>query len=356
MHTTVRPDLYAQLYNLCQTGGMVVDGTTQFTCAEQGRIHQVYRVQTRNKKYILQCLNLVVINNPLALEKLINTVLAPALMTPHLLRWPATDRCVLNTDTGHWILRPYIVGKTLTTQLSIPSFEAMASTLRHFHRTLKIAEFEQAKFTGVNPWSGEATHALENRLNIGTKMNSREREIIRQSKRFKQTLVEADTNSHYSDVVVHRDAKPSNFIQKPNNSLVLIDFDTIGIGDPALDLGEILRAWLSSDELTAKIDLPDTSLINAKRHIGQSDPWLAINRADCTLALQALETGYNDPEMTTPRIRKAAMQCCLWQCERFLEDHFAGNSYYKVHTHGDNMHRAEQQLVALGLLSETTTA
>jgi len=44
----------------------------------------------------------------------------------------------------------------------------------------------------------------------------------------------------------------------------------------------------------------------------------------------------------------------LWQCERFLEDHFAGDEYYAVQAHGDNLIRAKQQLDALKLLGKTT--
>ena len=54
--------------------------------------------------------------------------------------------------------------------------------------------------------------------------------------------------------------------------------------------------------------------------------------------------------MTATRIKRAATHCCLWQFERFLEDHFADDVYYSVLAHGDNLHRAEQQLEALRLL------
>jgi len=262
----------------------------------QGRIHDVYLVQMQHAQFIIQCLNPQVIKDPSAFETLINNVLAPASIAPQLLHWPATGQCVLQADSGSWVRRSFIVGQAMTTQLSLHSFETMASTLRHFHQSLAVADLEQSNFIGVNPWSGEATLAIEDLYNQSSGITSEERAVVNEW-----------------------------------GSLVLIDFDTIGTGDPALDLGELLRAWLSADELVNEID----------------SGYLPVCDASCTKVIQALHTGYNDPTMTASRIHSAAVRCCLWQCERFLEDHFAGDAYYPVQARGDNLIRAKQQLDAV---------
>ncbi|MFT5893797.1 MAG: serine/threonine protein kinase [bacterium] len=355
MHTLVSSNLHSQLHSLCRTGGVTVYTSMQFTRSMQGRIHDVYRVQTEDAQFIIQCLNPRVIKNSSALENLINNVLAPASISPKLLSWPATGGCVLHTETGDWIRRPYILGEDMTAQLSLLSFEVMASALSHFHQSISVADFEQTNFTGVNPWSGEATVSVENLLNQSTRMTFEERGIVDDWAKYKKIYIDISNELHTVHVVVHRDAKPSNFIRKPDGSLTLIDFDTIGIGDSALDLGELLRAWLSSDEVANEIDSECSYLTKNSCSFNEDIQCLAVTSSNCAQAILAMQSGYNDTTMTSSRIRRAAVRCCLWQCERFLEDHFAGDSYYSVQIHGENLIRAKQQLNALKLLDPLST-
>lgn len=330
----------------------MVDATTRFVGSPQGRIHQTFLFRTTDTQYILQCLNPQVVNDSTAFVTLINTVLAPASLAPPLLPWPATGECVLRHDTGRWICRLYISGNALTTQLSVTIFEAMAITLRQFHTSLTIPTLESSRFIGVNPWSGEATVQLKSKLKADTRRSTEEQLVVEQWERYRHKSRDAKGTANRAHVVVHRDTKSSNFIQKPDDTLVLIDFDTIGIGDPAFDLGEILRAWLSSDEH----DYDSARAIesdNFKKDEGGSRV-LTVGSKDCITAILALQNGYNDPAMIACRIKLAAMQCCLWQCERFLEDHFAGDVYYTVTTHGDNLYRAQSQLEALSVLDTIT--
>jgi aminoglycoside phosphotransferase (APT) family kinase protein len=356
MHTPVTSDRYSQLYSLCRTGGLRVDTTTKFTRSMHGRIHDVFLVQTKDTRFIIQCLNSRVIKDSSSLENLINNLLAPAAISPKLLLWPATRGCVLHTDSGHWIRRPYILGEDMTAQLSLLSFEAMASTLSHFHQSISVADFEQTNFTGVNPWSGEATVAIENLSKQGAQMTFKESSIVDDWAQYKKSLTNINNEFDPAHIVVHRDAKPSNFIRKPDGSLILIDFDTIGIGDSALDLGELLRAWLSSDELGNETDTELPSPAQTLCGTNVDNQYLAVTGTSCKQAILAMQAGYNNPIMTASRIKNAAVRCCLWQCERFLEDHFAGDSYYSVQMHGDNLIRAKQQLDAIKLLDTSSTS
>lgn len=354
MHTPVSSDIYSHLYSLCLTGGVKVNTSTQFTRSMQGRIHDVYLVQTKDAQNIIQRLNPQVIKDSSALENLINNVLAPVSISPKLLSWPATGGCVLHTDTGHWIRRPYILGQDMTANLTLSSFKAMASTLSHFHQSISVVDFEKTTFTGVNPWSGEAAVSIENLLVLRTQITFEERDIVDGWAHYKNMHTDTSNKLHTTDVVVHRDAKPSNFIRKLDGSLTLIDFDTIGTGDSALDLGELLRAWLSSDEVRNESDTEHPHLTKISSSRSANTRSLTVNETHCTQAIHAMQTGYNDLTMTATRIQRAAVRCCLWQCERFIEDHFAGDSYYSVQTHGDNLIRAKQQLDALRLLDSVS--
>ncbi|MFK7892830.1 MAG: aminoglycoside phosphotransferase family protein [Granulosicoccus sp.] len=350
MHTRVNSDLYTRLYQLCQQGGLSVNDTTEISFSEQGRIHQVYLLQTGCHLSVIQCLNPRVINDATALERLTNTVLAPALLAPQLLPWPATGSCVLATSEGSWVNRSYIEGEALTTKLDVALFEAMANTLKHFHKSLSVMSLLQSGFTGVDPWSGDAAESLRRRVDGGDVCSSIEQEVLVTWASCRNKISDTDWVKDNDNVVVHRDAKPSNFILRPNGSLTLIDFDTIGIGDPAMDLGEIMRAWLSSDESDTNIGLNSISTSDSVCDGNQFRRKLLTNSVDCTLALKALETGYKDDDMTTHRIKQSAMQCCLIQCERFLQDHFMNDQYYRVRNHGDNLLRAIKQIEAWKIL------
>lgn len=380
MYKSVSPDLSAQLYSLCQTGGLTLDSSAQIMMPTQGRIHDVYLVQIDKAPFILQCLNPEVIKDTSKLENLINSVLAPASITQQLLPWPAIGNCMLIAGTRAWIRRHYIQGWAMTTRLSLQNFKAMANTLRQFHQSVTVAAFNRAGFVGVDPWSGKAGEALDCRFSQDTIITAAERGIVDRWVGYRQRFFKKNNRQHSTQCVVHRDPKPSNFIQTPDGSLVLIDFDTTGTGDPALDLGELLRAWLSSDELEdeANEQSDETNLFDEKpieletgtdaqnpvpdstqdsvadsshKHIHDIQ-FLTVSATGFAQAVKALQRGYDDPTMTTLRIEQAAARCCLWQCERFLEDHFAGDLYYPVQARGDNILRAKAQLDALQLLCE----
>jgi hypothetical protein len=49
------------------------------------------------------------------------------------------------------------------------------------------------------------------------------------------------------DLVIHRDCKSDNFLLAPGRRSI-IDWDTVGYGDPLLDVGEMCRSWAVSPE------------------------------------------------------------------------------------------------------------
>ncbi|MDR2442799.1 MAG: phosphotransferase [Deltaproteobacteria bacterium] len=48
------------------------------------------------------------------------------------------------------------------------------------------------------------------------------------------------------DLVIHRDSKRENFLAPPVGPMAIIDWDTVGFGDPMLDLGEMCRSFAVS--------------------------------------------------------------------------------------------------------------
>ncbi|MFK7862071.1 MAG: aminoglycoside phosphotransferase family protein [Granulosicoccus sp.] len=350
MDTPVSSEIRHKLIELCLTAGVTVDANTKFTSTTQGRIHAVYFVQTAKSEFIIQRLNSMVVSDLPSFEALVNTVLAPASLSPELLIWPSSNTCVLQHCGKSWIRRKYIKGQALTAHLSSGTMEKMASTLNDFHKALTLADFRKSGYSGVNPWSGITGRHLMERISNNDRMSLNEQTTLKEWWRKKQDYISQHDESEVSSVIVHRDTKPSNFILKPDGSLVLIDFDTIGIGDPAMDLGELVRAWLTSDEITPVTKMSTSSCPYIAGDHSKKSLVLNVNPTDCASSLIALQRGYNDLKMTPSRIRLAAIKCCLLQCERFLDDHFDGDRYYSVKSHGDNHYRAQQQLTALAIL------
>ncbi|MDR0354422.1 MAG: phosphotransferase [Deltaproteobacteria bacterium] len=50
------------------------------------------------------------------------------------------------------------------------------------------------------------------------------------------------------DLVIHLDCKRDNFLLDPFAGPSLIDWDTVGYGDPLLDVGEMCRSWAVAEE------------------------------------------------------------------------------------------------------------
>lgn len=125
--------------------------------------------------------------------------------------------------------------------------------------------------------------------------------------------------------VIHGDCKVNNLLFHPVRDAVIaiIDLDTVMVGDPAWDFGDLVRSAFSGTE--------------------ESDSPPALSAS----ALAALASGFARGMGTldgVARFSTAPAYMSLMLGVRFLVDHLSDDVYFKVSAHGDNLRRARGQL------------
>ncbi len=121
--------------------------------------------------------------------------------------------------------------------------------------------------------------------------------------------------------VIHGDCKVNNLLFDLENPKVsgIIDLDTIMWGHPAWDFGDLIRSVLTG----------------------------SVNKGDERTRIQSTTEGF----VRSYEINRASLESFAYAPShmsfmlgiRFLADHFRGDTYFKVETHGDNLVRATEQ-------------
>ena len=125
--------------------------------------------------------------------------------------------------------------------------------------------------------------------------------------------------------VIHGDCKINNLLFHPTHDgvVAIIDLDTVMVGDPAWDFGDLVRSAFAGTEES------------------ESPPALSAS------ALAALASGFVSGMGTldgVARFSAAPAYMSFMLGVRFLVDHLSGDVYFKVSVHGDNLRRARGQL------------
>ena len=125
--------------------------------------------------------------------------------------------------------------------------------------------------------------------------------------------------------LIHGDGKVNNLLFHPTEDTVvaIIDLDTLMVGDPAWDFGDLARSVF----------------IGAEEAAGARPPSLARFERLC----QGFAAAH--PELDDPvRYANAPAYMSFMLAVRFLTDHLQGDCYFKVRQRGDNLQRALAQL------------
>lgn len=125
--------------------------------------------------------------------------------------------------------------------------------------------------------------------------------------------------------VIHGDCKVNNLLFHPTRDAVaaIIDLDTVMVGDPAWDFGDLVRSAFSGTEESERAPALSAS--------GLAD--LASGFASGMGALDGVA-----------RFSAAPAYMSFMLGVRFLVDHLCDDAYFKVSAHGDNLRRARGQL------------
>ena len=125
--------------------------------------------------------------------------------------------------------------------------------------------------------------------------------------------------------VIHGDCKVNNLLFHPNKDAVaaIVDLDTLMMGDPAWDFGDLARS----------------TFIGTEEAAGPAAPSASVFEQLC----QGFAAAF--PQIDDPaRYANAPAHMSFMLAVRFLTDHLAGDRYFKVARRGDNLQRATAQL------------
>ena len=129
--------------------------------------------------------------------------------------------------------------------------------------------------------------------------------------------------------VIHGDCKINNLLFHPTKPEVVavIDLDTVMLGDPAWDFGDLVRSAFIGTEETAQ-----AQTLSPRRFERLCQGFAHAYGADF---------GAGDD---VARYAAAPAYMSFMLAVRFLTDHMEGDRYFKVQRRGDNLRRAASQL------------
>ena len=127
------------------------------------------------------------------------------------------------------------------------------------------------------------------------------------------------------DRVIHGDCKVNNLLFHParDEVVAIIDLDTVMLGDPAWDFGDLVRSAFAGTEESETVP-------------ALSAPGLAALAGGFARGMGTLDE--------VARFSSGPAYMSLMLGVRFLVDHLSDDVYFKVSAHGDNLRRARGQL------------
>lgn len=173
-------------------------------------------------------------------------------------------------------------------------------------------------------------------------------EGVRHHHKLLRSLDTALDAGYLLERVVHNDAKAANVLldDRSGAAVCVIDLDTVAPGLVLFDVGDLLRS--TAVALAEDAARPARSTPTARPVEVRDD----VLRA--ALGGFLSEAG---PQLTADERRQLPLAGPLMAYEnamRFLTDHLAGDSYFRITRPGQNLDRARTQLAVLGALDDAS--
>lgn len=299
---------------------------TQISAIEEGLINHTWLVRTSTSNFILQKINAHVFKEPALLqqqlERLSKAVILTKLIPLQFLPTRSGSTCFAFENQNYRLVAAITPSRTLA-NATIENSKLAAAALLEFHAALGQIDAQHWKA----PISGF--------LDVGLRLEAYRETVSNTFTERKATASEAialleknwslltnwqDFLEQAPQVLIHADPKLGNYLFDLNGQKVraLIDWDTIQLGSPFYDYGDMIRSFCSKGE--------------------DADPDQPLFREEIFEAL--LETF----QLEDVKIFTAACGVILVQALRFLTDYLQNDTYYKVKDVQHNLRRALNQL------------
>jgi Ser/Thr protein kinase RdoA (MazF antagonist) len=319
-----------------------------------GLINHTWKVQSGGKAYILQRINQEVFRQPEAIAQNISRISqhlsqhAPQYRFVAPVKTTAGAEMSCDPERGCLRLFPFVAGShsidvVHTTKQAyeaakafgqftrlLDSFDAasLQTTIPHFHDlSLRFQQFEAAVEKGNQERLRRAPELFQTLMH--------HRQIVDEYERIKK-------NPDFRMRVTHHDTKISNVLfDDTDNALCVIDLDTLMPGYFISDVGDMMRTYLSP----AGEEERDFSKIEVR---------VDFFKAIVSGYLHQMNDALTDAEKES--FVYAGKFLIYMQALRFFSDHLNNDVYYGAAYEGQNLVRAQNQVVLLQRLCAQESA
>jgi Ser/Thr protein kinase RdoA (MazF antagonist) len=313
-----------------------------------GLINQTWLLMHKGDSYIFQRINDNVFHNPSdiaenihALKEFFNTNFSDYLFVKTIQTLDKKE-IVFHPSEGYCRMFEFVIGsKTFNTlQNSQLAFEG-AKQFGRFTKNLSKFDVSKLHITLVDFHNLSLRYQqFETALNKGNtkriKACAKAIEFIESQKSIVDEFDKIKTNSNFKKRVTHHDTKISNVLFDANDKgLCVIDLDTVMPGYFISDVGDMLRTYLSP----VSEEEADYSKIEIRE-----DYFQAILEG----YISEMKDELSDEEKSY--FVYAGKFMIYMQALRFITDYFNNDSYYGSKYEGQNLVRANNQLVLLKIL------
>lgn len=292
----------------------------------EGLINQTWLVRSATADFILQEINTTVFQAPNILQAQLVT-LSSSIQLPDLvpLQFISTKdgSALLHLEAKVYrLLKAISPSKTLST-VTAQNAQLAAAGLLSFHKALQSV--------GAANWQAPIAHFLD--VDFRLQAYERAKSLAREPRKAKAAALVSTVEANWSalldwkalsneaeQVLIHADPKLGNFLFHPNGKQLraLIDWDTIQLGSPYYDYGDMIRSFCSHGE-------------DATEHAQLFKEEI----------FEVLVAAF---EVDEAKLYTAARGVILVQALRFLTDYLEEDRYYKVKDEEHNLRRTANQL------------
>jgi Ser/Thr protein kinase RdoA (MazF antagonist) len=218
-----------------------------------GLINQTWDIVAPHGRFVLQRLSDIfderTIYDYAAVQPLLAAANIPAPPITH-----TNDGDAYHRADGVWRLSQYIAHDPA--EITIGRAHAAGAMLARLHDALAGISFEPA---GGIPGFHDSP-ALIDRMRAVVGEDCELRVTARKEYEFLLQCTPKFYTKHAKRQLIHGDPKFANFLFRDERVVGVIDFDTLMIGDPLLDIGDALRSWSTKRTGTYEPELFDAAL------------------------------------------------------------------------------------------------
>ena len=310
---------------------------------DNGLINHTYKIETSDKKYILQRINTSIFKQPEAIIEnhlSINSVLEKSDYSYQLLKLvpKKSGEFLFDDKEGNkWRMTEFL--DESITFLKVPSSEIAFKAAKCFSEfyaksnTQKIELRETLPgFINFKKRTDDFLDAIESGSKSRKQIAVQEIEFLKSQIHLVDQWLELEAQNLLPKRVIHADPKISNLLfDLQNEPLAVIDLDTLMNATLLYDFGDMVRSYCN---LTNEDD--DTNEDNFSKEIYE-----AVKKG----FLLHLKSILSPTEIEN--LDYAAKVVVYIQAVRFLTDFLNGDVYYSVKWENHNLHRTRNQMYLL---------